>query len=116
MTRIAKRETLRLKRSPNFRYATDLNVGWPAGVLRSTVARKLRVEYAGACYHVINRGNYRRNVFGDAGAPEVFERCLDEACSRFRWLVHAYIVMVIWITSHCWRQRTRSSASGNSNN
>ena len=28
------------------------------------MARKLRLEYAGACYHVINRGNYRRPIFG----------------------------------------------------
>ena len=32
--------------------------------------RKLRVEWAGACYHVINRGNYRRDLFAPAGAPE----------------------------------------------
>ena len=26
--------------------------------------RKLRLECAGACYHVINRGNYRTHLFG----------------------------------------------------
>lgn len=31
------------------------------------VARKIRVEFGGACYHVVNRGNYRRDVFGDKG-------------------------------------------------
>lgn len=31
------------------------------------MARKLRIEYAGACYHVINRRNYRRDLFG--GGP-----------------------------------------------
>lgn len=29
------------------------------------MARKLRVEYAGACYHVINRGNYANAVVRD---------------------------------------------------
>ncbi len=27
------------------------------------MARKVRIEWAGACYHVINRGNYRRDLF-----------------------------------------------------
>jgi hypothetical protein len=26
------------------------------------MARKLRLEFSGACYHVINRGNYRRDL------------------------------------------------------
>ena len=57
------------------------------------MARKLRLEYAGACYHVINRGNYRRNVFAPRGATEAFERCLGETCERFGWRVHAYVLM-----------------------
>ncbi len=40
------------------------------------MARKLRLEYPGACYHVINRGNYRQNVFEAKGAAEAFEQCL----------------------------------------
>jgi REP element-mobilizing transposase RayT len=57
------------------------------------MARKLRLEYPGACYHVINRGNYRRNVFAPRGAAEAFERCLGETCGRFGWRVHAYVIM-----------------------
>lgn len=53
----------------------------------------MRVEYAGACYHVINRGNYRRNLFGGEGAAEAFERTLGEAAKRFGWRIHAYVVM-----------------------
>ena len=55
--------------------------------------RPLRIEYAGACYHVINRGNYRRGLFTGQGAAEAFERTLDEAAQRFHWRVHAYVVM-----------------------
>lgn len=29
--------------------------------------RKLRIEWAGSCYHVINRGNYRRDLFTPKG-------------------------------------------------
>jgi hypothetical protein len=36
--------------------------GAPAGYYCSRMARKLRLEFPGACYHVINRGNYSRNL------------------------------------------------------
>jgi REP element-mobilizing transposase RayT len=57
------------------------------------MARPLRIEFAGACYHVINRGNYRRNLFGEPGAAESFEIALGQAALRFRWRLHAYVVM-----------------------
>jgi hypothetical protein len=31
------------------------------------MARKLRIEFEGAIYHVLNRGNYRRDLFMNAG-------------------------------------------------
>jgi REP element-mobilizing transposase RayT len=55
--------------------------------------RKLRLEFAGACYHVINRGNYRRDLFAGKGAAESFRACLFEAAERFGWRVHAFVVM-----------------------
>src|SRR5947209_7581796 len=57
------------------------------------MARKLRLEYAGACYQVINRGNYRRDLFRGKRAAESFVVCLGEAAQRFGWRVHAYVVM-----------------------
>jgi putative transposase len=57
------------------------------------MARKLRLEYAGACYHVINRGNYRANIFAPKGAAEAFERCLGETCERYGWRIHAFVIM-----------------------
>jgi len=57
------------------------------------MARKLRLEYSGACYHVINRGNYRRNLFAPKGAAEAFKDCLAEAAETFGWRVHAYVIM-----------------------
>ena len=44
-------------------------------------------------YHVINRGNYRRDVFGTAGAAQAFEAVVTEGCERYRWRLHAYVVM-----------------------
>lgn len=55
--------------------------------------RPWRIEFAGACYHVINRGNYRRNLFTGKGAAEAFERTLGEAAQRFDWRIHAFVVM-----------------------
>ncbi|HWA85000.1 MAG TPA: transposase [Opitutus sp.] len=57
------------------------------------MARKLRVEFGGACYHVINRGNYRKDLFTGKGAAESFQQCLEEAAARFHWRVHAFVVM-----------------------
>ncbi len=57
------------------------------------MARRIRVEYEGALYHVINRGNYRRDVFATAGAAMAFETTLEEGCARHGWRVHAYVVM-----------------------
>jgi putative transposase len=57
------------------------------------MARKLRIEYEGALYHVINRGNYRRDVFESAGAAQAFETALLETCAAHGWRLHAYVIM-----------------------
>lgn len=57
------------------------------------MARKLRLEFPGAIYHVINRGNYRSYVFKSVGARQAFEDCLFAACARSGWLLHAYVIM-----------------------
>jgi putative transposase len=57
------------------------------------VPRKLRLEFPGACYHVINRGNYRSDVFGSEGARNAFEACLFTACKKSGWLLHAFVIM-----------------------
>jgi len=57
------------------------------------MARKLRIEYPDALYHVINRGNYRADIFATQGAREAFMKALDEAYGRTGWLVHAWCLM-----------------------
>ena len=57
------------------------------------MARQIRLEFPGACYHVINRGNYRRDLFAMKGAAEAFESVLFEAAARCGWRVHAYVIM-----------------------
>lgn len=55
--------------------------------------RKVRLEFPGACYHVINRGNYRRDLFDAKGAAEAFAKVLFESCVRFGWRLHAFVIM-----------------------
>ena len=57
------------------------------------MARKLRIQYPGATYHVINRGNYKRDVFAEPGAPHAFVSALEEAVDRYGWRLAAYVVM-----------------------
>jgi putative transposase len=57
------------------------------------MARTLRLEAEGGVYHLINRGNYRADVFGDEGARKAFLECLAQACERTGWVVHAWCVM-----------------------
>lgn len=57
------------------------------------MARPLRIEYSGGCYHVINRGNYRQMIFQKKGAAEAFERTLSETADKFGWRIHAYVIM-----------------------
>jgi REP element-mobilizing transposase RayT len=51
------------------------------------------MEQAGGIYHVINRGNYRRDLFETVGSAEAFLEALFEAAARCRWRVHAYVLM-----------------------
>jgi putative transposase len=66
---------------------TNLN----SGGFDEVMPRKLRLEFTDACYHVINRGNYRRDLFAGKGSAEAFERTLFETCARFGWRLHAYL-------------------------
>ena len=59
----------------------------------SGMPRPSRFEEEGAIYHVINRGNYRAPLFGTEGAKAAFLLCLDEACVKAGWVVHAWCLM-----------------------
>lgn len=57
------------------------------------MARRTRIEFPGAIYHVFNRGNYRKPLFGDPGANTAFIGALFEAAEFSNWLIHAYALM-----------------------
>jgi REP element-mobilizing transposase RayT len=57
------------------------------------MARPVRVEFAGAVYHVTARGNERRSIFRDDKDRERFLETLTEMVERFSLRVHAYCLM-----------------------
>jgi len=57
------------------------------------MARKLRVQYPGAIYHVMNRGDRREPIFKDDADRERFIQTLGEACTKTQWQVHALCLM-----------------------
>jgi len=57
------------------------------------MARPLRIEYAGAIYHVMNRGDRREAVFRDERDYQRFLETLGEACAKTGWRVHAFCLM-----------------------
>lgn len=57
------------------------------------MARKLRIQFPGAVYHVINRGNYRRDLFVSPGEAQAFLDTVREARDLMGWRVHAYALM-----------------------
>jgi putative transposase len=55
--------------------------------------RPLRIEYAGARYHLMSRGDRREAIFADDQDRGQFLRTLGEACAKTDWQVHAYCLM-----------------------
>jgi REP element-mobilizing transposase RayT len=57
------------------------------------MARKLRVQYPGAVYHVMKRGDRREAIFADDEDRRRFLRTFAETCEKTCWQVHAYCLM-----------------------
>ena len=55
--------------------------------------RPLRVHYAGAWYHVMNRGASRGKVFRNNVQRLIFLELLDECNKMFNLGIHAYCLM-----------------------
>ena len=51
------------------------------------MARQLRIEYAGAIYHVMSRGDRREAIFLDDEDRRQFLKTLGEVCERAGWHV-----------------------------
>ena len=57
------------------------------------MARKLRIQYPGAIYHVMNRGDRREPIYRDKPDYERFMQTLAEACTKANWQVQAFCLM-----------------------
>lgn len=57
------------------------------------MARPLRLEFAGALYHVTARGDRQEDVYLDEADRKLFLSLLGEVCDRFNWAIHAYCLM-----------------------
>ena len=58
------------------------------------MARPLRLEFAGALYHVTSRGDGREAIFLAKGDQRLFSDVLAGVWDRFNWPVHAYCLMI----------------------
>jgi putative transposase len=57
------------------------------------MARSLRVEFPGAIYHIISRGDQREAIFLTDQDRHLFLNTLQQAQEKTGWLLHAYCLM-----------------------
>jgi REP element-mobilizing transposase RayT len=57
------------------------------------VGRKHRVQYEGAIYHLMSRGDRQEAIFKDDQDGETFLETLGQCCTRTGWRVHALCLM-----------------------
>ncbi|MDI1294244.1 MAG: transposase [Methylobacter sp.] len=57
------------------------------------MARPIRIEYAGALYHITSRGNAREAIFFTDEDRLSFLKILQDQCRTINWLCHAYCLM-----------------------
>ena len=57
------------------------------------MARPIRIEYAGALYHVTSRGDRREDIFVDDEDRLIWLEVFSQVCYRFNWRCHAWCLM-----------------------
>ena len=57
------------------------------------MSRPLRLEFAGALYHVTSRGDRQEDIYEDDTDRVMYLNVLSEVCDRFNWVCHAYCLM-----------------------
>ena len=57
------------------------------------MARKTRIEFEGALYHVIVRGNQKRKVFKSGDDYRIYLEILQRYKSRYQFALYAYVLM-----------------------
>lgn len=57
------------------------------------MSRPLRIEFAGALYHVTSRGDGQKDIYHNDQDRRDYLSVLSDACNRFNWTIHAYCLM-----------------------
>ena len=57
------------------------------------MARPLRLEFAGALYHITSRGDRREDIYRDDEDRQQWLEVLGQVCERFNWVIHGYCQM-----------------------
>ncbi|MFZ3136835.1 MAG: transposase [Thermodesulfovibrionales bacterium] len=57
------------------------------------MARPMRIEYEGAAYHIISRGNRGDHIFGEDQGKEYFIKTLQNAVEKYKIDLYAYCIM-----------------------
>ena len=55
--------------------------------------RSPRIEFAGAIYHVMNRGDRLEPIFEDDADRQMFLKTLGETCRSAGWHAHSFVLM-----------------------
>src|SRR5438552_490435 len=71
----------------------SLYFGWRPTLRIRAMPRQIRVQYPGAIYHVMSRGDRRENIYLDDVDRQDFLKTLAETCQKTAWQVHAYCLM-----------------------
>lgn len=76
---------------------------WP--VIPSRMARELKVQYPGAIYQFMNRGDHQEVIFRGPKDRQLFLQTLGLTCEKTDWQVHAFtscpITFIWW-----WKRRS----------
>jgi len=57
------------------------------------MTRPLRIEFAGALYHITARGNAQGDIYTHDEERQKYFTLLANVCERFDWYCHAYCQM-----------------------
>lgn len=72
------------------------------------MARKVRIEYPGAVYHVMSGGDHQEASYREDADRELSLECLAEACEKTGWRIHACVLM----GDHCGKPGCAPQAAG----
>lgn len=57
------------------------------------MARRLRIQFQDAIYHVMSRGDRRESIFLDDRDRSTFLKTLEQTCRKTDWRIHAFTLM-----------------------